>query len=331
MNNGSGIQVVEENNYYPFGLKHTGYNGLSGNPSYQYKYNGKELQQESGMYDYGARFYMPDLGRWGVVDPLAETSRRWSTYTYAYNNPIRFIDPDGRKNDDTSTDINEADFSIEADLSKRIRNDIRNGPTFQFPKGEEEYYHKNYPAFYDFVKNVLPNIVNDQNFLSAFMEITGMSEDAVKKAFSYGQGPTLHDWDVEFSNGQYDYAMSHNETDLNNISISTSVLNWFEKANKNPNSVEGVTNLLLISGLVGHEGAHWGHNIKGPTEAMNNFINNFNGEHGEAFEYRVFKNDFPGVSPMNGNLQFGQIGSVPFNLIQYVKIHFNTLSKIFNH
>ena len=97
--NTSGLEIIEENNYYPFGLKHEGYNGLAGNPAYQYKYNGKELQ-ETGMYDYGARMYMADIGRWGVVDPLSETSRRWSTYNYAYNNPIRFIDPDGMQNTD---------------------------------------------------------------------------------------------------------------------------------------------------------------------------------------------------------------------------------------
>ncbi|MFN1219081.1 RHS repeat domain-containing protein [Chryseobacterium kwangjuense] len=93
--NGAGAEIIEESNYYPFGLKHEGYNVLAGNPAYKYKYNGKELQ-ETGMYDYGARFYMPDLGRWGVIDELAEKFSRHSPYNYVVNDPINGIDPDGR-------------------------------------------------------------------------------------------------------------------------------------------------------------------------------------------------------------------------------------------
>ncbi|WP_080778180.1 RHS repeat-associated core domain-containing protein [Chryseobacterium phocaeense] len=90
--NGAGAEIIEESNYYPFGLKHEGYNVLGGNPVYKYKYNGKELQ-ETGMYDYGARFYMPDLGRWGVVHPRSQYTHE--AYSYVWNNPITFADPTG--------------------------------------------------------------------------------------------------------------------------------------------------------------------------------------------------------------------------------------------
>ena len=91
------LKILEESNYYPFGLKHNGYNPISPIPENRRLYNGKELQEELGLnqYDYGARNYDPALGRWMNVDPLAETSRRFSPYVYALNNPVLFIDPDG--------------------------------------------------------------------------------------------------------------------------------------------------------------------------------------------------------------------------------------------
>ena len=81
-------------------MKHQGYGGVNlGNPNYHYKYNGKELQENS-MYDYGARLYMPDIGRWSAVDPLVEKRFWLSPYNYVQNNPIYRIDPTGMLDDD---------------------------------------------------------------------------------------------------------------------------------------------------------------------------------------------------------------------------------------
>ncbi len=92
-------EILEENNYYPFGLKHKGYNNVvnSTNPALKYKFGGKEYQDELGLgwYDITARNYDPAIGRWMNIDPLAEQMRRHSPYNYAFNNPIYFIDPDG--------------------------------------------------------------------------------------------------------------------------------------------------------------------------------------------------------------------------------------------
>ncbi|CAD7807311.1 hypothetical protein CHRY9390_01639 [Chryseobacterium aquaeductus] len=91
-------EITDQNDYYPFGMSFIRNNeeqAYFGTGSYKnYKYNGKELQ-ETGMYDYGARFYMPDIGRWGVVDPLAEKYQSFSGYNYVLGDPIANYDPDG--------------------------------------------------------------------------------------------------------------------------------------------------------------------------------------------------------------------------------------------
>ncbi|WP_440881294.1 RHS repeat domain-containing protein [Tenacibaculum sp. C7A-26P2] len=89
-------------NYYPFGLKHKGYNNnissLGNSTAQKFGYNGKELNEELGIqwYDFGARNYDAALGRWMNLDPLANKYYNLSPYNYTANNPILFKDPDGR-------------------------------------------------------------------------------------------------------------------------------------------------------------------------------------------------------------------------------------------
>ena len=92
--------VLQENHYYSFGLAFEGawLQNDAGARDNKYGYNSKELNDDFGLNwnDYGARWYDASVGRWNGVDPLAEVYFSKTTYCYAINNPLSYIDPDGR-------------------------------------------------------------------------------------------------------------------------------------------------------------------------------------------------------------------------------------------
>ncbi|MGV7106198.1 DUF6443 domain-containing protein [Flavobacterium sp. U410] len=108
-------EIMEENNYYPFGLKHQGYNSdmvLSSN----YKYNSKEFQDELGLnvYAYGWRDYDPAIGRFNKMDRFSEKYYPLTPYGYAGNNPIIF------------NDIQGDSIGVGKDLFERFRTEVQN-------------------------------------------------------------------------------------------------------------------------------------------------------------------------------------------------------------
>ena len=102
-NNGNpvSLQIIEENNYYPFGLKQKGYNiggatSLGNNVAQRFKFNGQEFDDSFGnfnMYEMDMRQYDPAISRWTSIDPV--THHSMSTYTAFDNNPVFWADPSG--------------------------------------------------------------------------------------------------------------------------------------------------------------------------------------------------------------------------------------------
>jgi RHS repeat-associated protein len=206
------LQIEEENNYYPFGLKHKGYNIAtpSTNTALKYKYNGKELQDELGLnlYDYVARNYDPAIGRFMNMDPLAETTRRFSPYTYALDNPVYFIDPDGMQatynweehnkgNKGVYTDGNK-NVSFETALSQANGNGGDSGPGDP-PKGGKKpdeivtirgnKYHKNTNNLFASIGNKINSLFGgDSNYFVEHKPYDPVEENMLNETVNTGVG-----------------------------------------------------------------------------------------------------------------------------------------------
>ncbi len=85
--------LVESADYGPWGVRMEGRS--TGTAATKDGFTGKERDLETGFDYFGARHYMPAIGRWSGPDPLADLFPEWSTYSYVMNNPVGLIDPDG--------------------------------------------------------------------------------------------------------------------------------------------------------------------------------------------------------------------------------------------
>jgi RHS repeat-associated protein len=115
---------VNANDYYPFGMVMPG-RKFSAGSLYRYGFNGKEKDNDINsltVYDYGFRIYNPGIGRFLSVDPLTKKYPELTSYQFAGNKPIKYIDMDGAEPEED--DIEELEREGE-EVKERIRENLR--------------------------------------------------------------------------------------------------------------------------------------------------------------------------------------------------------------
>ncbi len=125
--------IAQYSAYTPYGEMFREYRNVT-----PYRFNGKELDTETGLYYYGARYYNPATALWLGVDPLAYTNPHASPYIYCLSNPINLIDPDGRKEYSYSEAAKNWDkFDSENDhIGLNEVSIVRQAPRYDQPYGQ---------------------------------------------------------------------------------------------------------------------------------------------------------------------------------------------------
>ena len=175
---GGAVDIVQTTSYYPFGLVMNQYNGntATGYSKNKYLYNGKELQDDKmtsealDWFDYGARLYDPQIGRWTTVDPHAERYYFWSPYNYVADNPIKLIDPDGKdwyqdKNGNTIWYKGSATVAGYKDIGAKYTTPSINGISISYTQNKPTSMAETVLSKKDFSSQMVDGAVKDGKFV----------------------------------------------------------------------------------------------------------------------------------------------------------------------